>query len=60
MKYAPESVLLAKKIEMENVMSRRTAHCPAEYTLNVIGSRWKVLILWKLFSGRVSEWIIDP
>jgi len=32
-------------------MSRRTTHCPAEYSLNVIGGRWKVLILWKLFQG---------
>lgn len=32
-------------------MSRRTVHCPAEYTLNVIGRRWKVPILWKLFQG---------
>jgi len=32
-------------------MSRRTAPCPAEYTLNVIGGRWKVLILWNLFQG---------
>ena len=32
-------------------MSRRIVHCPAEYTLSVIGGRWKVLILWKLFQG---------
>ena len=51
MKYAQESVLLSKKIELEKAMNRRTAHCPAEYTLNVIGGRWKVLILWKLFQG---------
>ena len=32
-------------------MSRRTAPCPAEYTLGVIGGRWKVVILWQLFRG---------
>ena len=32
-------------------MSRRIVHSPAEYTLRVIGGRWKVLILWKLFHG---------
>lgn len=32
-------------------MNSRTAYCPAEYTLSVIGGRWKVLILWKLFQG---------
>lgn len=31
--------------------------CPAEYTLTVIGGRWKVLILYRLFQGvqRFSE-----
>lgn len=31
--------------------------CPAEYTLNVISGRWKVIILWHLFGGtkRFSE-----
>jgi len=31
--------------------------CPAEYTLTVIGGRWKVLILYQLFQGvqRFSE-----
>jgi DNA-binding HxlR family transcriptional regulator len=32
-------------------MNHRTAPCPAAYTLSVIGGRWKVLILWKLFQG---------
>ncbi len=27
-------------------------YCPAEKTLAVIGGRWKVLILWSLFSKR--------
>jgi DNA-binding HxlR family transcriptional regulator len=36
---------------MEEIMIRRTAPCPAEYTLGVIGGRWKVSILWKLFQG---------
>jgi DNA-binding HxlR family transcriptional regulator len=27
------------------------ARCPAEKTLDVIGGRWKVLILWQLFQG---------
>ena len=38
---------------------RRTEHpvCPAESTLDVIGGRWKVPIVWHLFSGtlRFSE-----
>ena len=31
--------------------------CPAEYTLGMIGGRWKVLILYRLFGGphRFSE-----
>jgi DNA-binding HxlR family transcriptional regulator len=38
-------------------MVKRTAHCPAEITLAMIGGRWKVLILYQLFSGvkRFSE-----
>ena len=31
--------------------SRRPAGCPAEATLQVIGGRWKTLILWHLFQG---------
>jgi DNA-binding HxlR family transcriptional regulator len=51
MKYARESALLPKTIELEDAMNRRTAPCPAEYTLSVIGGRGKALILWKLFQG---------
>jgi DNA-binding HxlR family transcriptional regulator len=38
-------------------MKQRPTHCPAEYTLQVIGGRWKVLILYQLFQGaqRFSE-----
>jgi len=38
-------------------MKRRDTKCPAEITLNVIGGRWKTLILWQLFQGtrRFSE-----
>src|SRR6266446_2102116 len=38
-------------------MKPRPTACPAEVTLNVIGGRWKVLILYQLFSGvkRFSE-----
>jgi len=38
-------------------MKRRETRCPAEITLNVIGGRWKTLILWQLFQGtrRFSE-----
>ena len=38
-------------------MKRRGQQCPAELTLDVIGGRWKVLIVWQLFSGsrRFSE-----
>jgi DNA-binding HxlR family transcriptional regulator len=38
-------------------MKQRDAKCPAEYTLAVIGGRWKVLILFQLFQGvkRFSE-----
>ena len=36
---------------------RRVAACPAEVTLQVLGGRWKTVILWRLFSGtrRFSE-----
>ena len=38
-------------------MKRQTTKCPAEKTLEVIGGRWKVPILWHLFQGthRFSE-----
>jgi DNA-binding HxlR family transcriptional regulator len=38
-------------------IKRRPAACPAEATLQVIGGRWKTLILWHLFQGskRFSE-----
>ncbi|HZN69867.1 MAG TPA: helix-turn-helix domain-containing protein [Tepidisphaeraceae bacterium] len=34
-----------------------TAKCPAETTIDVIGGRWKIPILWHLFTGtkRFSE-----
>jgi DNA-binding HxlR family transcriptional regulator len=38
-------------------MKRKGQKCPAETTLDIIGGRWKVLILWQLFPGerRFSE-----
>jgi DNA-binding HxlR family transcriptional regulator len=38
-------------------MKTLTRKCPAETTLDVIGGRWKVPILWHLFQGtrRFSE-----
>ena len=38
-------------------MKAQTTPCPAEYTLHVIGGRWKVLILYHLFQTvqRFSE-----
>src|SRR5947208_908806 len=38
-------------------MKQRSIKCPAEITLDVIGGRWKIIILWQLFQGtkRFSE-----
>ena len=38
-------------------MRRQETRCPAEFTLGVIGGRWKVPIVWHLFGGarRFSE-----
>src|SRR5262247_593978 len=38
-------------------MQRKNQKCPAERTLDIIGGRWKVLILWQLFQTerRFSE-----
>jgi DNA-binding HxlR family transcriptional regulator len=38
-------------------MPSNSHQCPAERTLDIIGGRWKVLILWQLFPGerRFSE-----
>jgi DNA-binding HxlR family transcriptional regulator len=38
-------------------MKRRETKCPAETTLQIIGGRWKILILYHLFQGvkRFSE-----
>src|SRR5262249_46111212 len=38
-------------------MKRRETMCPTEYTLKVIGGRWKITILYHLFLGvkRFSE-----
>jgi DNA-binding HxlR family transcriptional regulator len=38
-------------------MKRKAQQCPAEMTLDIIGGRWKVLILWQLFQStqRFSE-----
>jgi DNA-binding HxlR family transcriptional regulator len=33
-------------------MQRKRQQCPAERTLDIIGGRWKVLILWQLFQGK--------
>jgi DNA-binding HxlR family transcriptional regulator len=42
---------------MEVRMQRKGHQCPAERTLDIIGGRWKVLILWQLFQEerRFSE-----
>jgi DNA-binding HxlR family transcriptional regulator len=38
-------------------MEKITDKCPVEITLEIIGGRWKALILWQLFKGakRFSE-----
>lgn len=33
-------------------MDRKNSACPAEFTLALIGGRWKVVILYHLFPGR--------
>ncbi len=39
------------------MLKRKTSMCPAERTLQVIGGRWKVVIIWHLLQGthRFSE-----
>jgi len=32
-------------------------HCPVEVTLSVIGGKWKPLILWHLYQGRVRRFL---
>ena len=39
---------------IEAIMADKQLSCPVETTLNVIGGRWKVLILQQLF-GRVKR-----
>lgn len=34
-------------------MNDKTYFCPVELTVNVIGGKWKVLLLWKLKDGIV-------
>ncbi len=33
-------------------MARKDAYCPVEVTLDLIGNKWKVLILRELFGGK--------
>jgi DNA-binding HxlR family transcriptional regulator len=33
-------------------MAKRECQCPADATLELIGGRWKVPILWELFQGK--------
>jgi DNA-binding HxlR family transcriptional regulator len=42
---------------LEIKMRRKEVRCPAEFTLGMIGGRWKIIILWQLFQGemRFSE-----
>ena len=51
---------MAKKIPLADFlpnMKSPAAHCPAESALDVIGGRWKILILYRLFERphRFSE-----
>src|SRR5579871_1390780 len=50
-------IYLPKRYHGGPAMAKRTVKCPAEITLAVIGGRWKVLLLYHLFSGvkRFSE-----
>ena len=42
-------------------MKQKKMKCPAEITLDVIGGRWKIIILWQLFqeTKRFSELFRD-
>ena len=37
-----------KRLKMQNYISP----CPVETTLNIIGNKWKFLIIWHLLSGK--------
>ena len=62
MKYTQSQPILTRRVPIQrtkNAQLKRIDHpkCPAETTLDVVGGRWKVPILWHLFSGtlRFSE-----
>ena len=39
------------------VTDRNAIRCPVEVTLAVIGGKWKPLILWHLYEGRVRRFL---
>ena len=52
--YVPKSEVhtpRAGSIQMDTIVERHADRCPAEATIEVIGGRWKVPIVWHLFAG---------
>ncbi|MBC2324573.1 winged helix-turn-helix transcriptional regulator [Listeria booriae] len=42
-------------IEENNYINSLTDKCPIRYTLNSLGGKWKLLIIWELYTNEVMR-----